>query len=350
MMILTVPAFAAERFQDVDASSPWYEGINFAAEQGISVGTGNGNFSPNQNISVRQWSAMVCRALGKQVEVPEGKAFDLSCVERGYREGWIPITGMMDPDSAMCRASALESAFNACGIDLYSYELYEGGSKLCNWDNCMRVSKEYGICEPESKGNEVITRGEAVQILYQFMTTDIRIDEPPILGQMNIVNTDELPLDPYLLEIIRIPAPILEEFQKRGWSYHLDCEYIAKLSEELNMNCVGAANYAKKRITVAEPSATLHEFGHFLHQVVGFPSVLTQYYELEADAFVDIFREYSGTNVREFFADYFYYWMEHSQDTETMARLQAATPKTFAYFTELEAGGWVKKPVMSATA
>ena len=54
-MSLTVSAFAAETpaFSDVAADSPWVEGINYAAELGITSGTGNGCFSYQNHTYVR---------------------------------------------------------------------------------------------------------------------------------------------------------------------------------------------------------------------------------------------------------------------------------------------------------
>ena len=55
MLILTIPAFAADiSFTDVALDSPWIEGIQYAAEEGISIGTGDNCFSPDDPVTGRQ--------------------------------------------------------------------------------------------------------------------------------------------------------------------------------------------------------------------------------------------------------------------------------------------------------
>ena len=63
---LIVPASAAEySFSDVPADSPWYESVAYIAERGITIGTGEGQYSPDTPITTRQWAVMLCRAYGK---------------------------------------------------------------------------------------------------------------------------------------------------------------------------------------------------------------------------------------------------------------------------------------------
>ena len=49
---------------------------------------------------------------------------------------------------------------------------------------------------------------------------------------------------------------------------------------------------------------------------------------------------YAKTNVSEYFADFFAYWIANGQNAGKMARLQASAPQTYAYFEALEAGSW----------
>ena len=69
LVVMAVPAMAAAAFRDVDDASPWYDGIAYAVEHGITVGTGENCFSPEKEITVRQWAVMICRALG--IELPQ---------------------------------------------------------------------------------------------------------------------------------------------------------------------------------------------------------------------------------------------------------------------------------------
>ena len=75
----------------------------------------------------------------------------------------------------------------------------------------------------------------------------------------------------FLLELRKVPQPILDAFNENGWTFVIGTEYLADLSRKLGVNCIGAAAYTEKRIYVFEASAILHEFGHFLDCTMGFP-------------------------------------------------------------------------------
>lgn len=97
-------------------------------------------------------------------------------------------------------------------------------------------------------------------------------------------------------------------FYKSGWSYHIHCTYLARLTKRLGLSCAGATDYSKKRICVSNASSTLHEFGHFLDYALGFPAKHQELYEAEADAAARLMRDYTKTSSREFFANRFAYW------------------------------------------
>ena len=65
-MSLSMTAFAAETpvFQDVPADSPWYEGVTYAAENGITSGTSTTTFSPDQTCTRSQIVTFLQRAVG----------------------------------------------------------------------------------------------------------------------------------------------------------------------------------------------------------------------------------------------------------------------------------------------
>ena len=162
MVILTIPALAADiSFTDVSPDSPWIEGIQYAAEKGISIGTGNNCFSPDAPVTGRQWAVMVCRALDKNTE----KFTETTCGEAevrvGYDENWLGLYGMLEPDTRMSRGSLYESAFRAFGIPIYSFELYPEGRAMATRENCVRIAKELGICDEAGASNDIMTRGES---------------------------------------------------------------------------------------------------------------------------------------------------------------------------------------------
>ena len=76
-------------FRDVAPTSPWYDGVVFAVEHGISQGTGEDTFSPDDPITTRQWAVMLCRTYGLDVETPPDTPFGEVELSQAYREGWL---------------------------------------------------------------------------------------------------------------------------------------------------------------------------------------------------------------------------------------------------------------------
>ena len=343
MIILTIPAFAADiSFTDVSPDSPWIEGIQYAAEEGISIGTGNNCFSPDAPVTGRQWAVMVCRALDKNTEKYTETTFGEAEVRVGYEENWLGLYGMLEPDTRMSRGSLYESAFRVFGIPIYSFELYSEGKAMATRENCVRIAKELGICDEAGASNDIMTRGETVQLIYLLSTQEYQVTEPPILSELKIENPQGLDLNGYLLEVMKIPASIRTQFSERNWRFIVDCDAVAEFAEQLQMNCIGVCSYGDKAIFVAESSATDHEFGHFIHRMIGFPAEFEKLYETESKNTLPILREYSLTNSKEYFADFFRYWLENQDNDEKLDQIREAAPGTYAFFSHLATNGWKK--------
>lgn len=344
MFVMAVPTFAAEvTFTDVPTDSPWSEGISYVAAEGISVGTGNNCFSPGLTITGRQWAVMVCRALDKQPDPQYATAFGAAEVRLGYDEGWLGLYGMLEPDLQMSRGSMYESAFRAFGIPIYNYELFEDGTMMATRENCVRIAKEMGICPETGASNDMMSRGETAQLIYLLSTKEYQVVEPPIMSEIQIMNAHGLNLNSFLLEIEEVPELIREKFAELGWRYIVDCDAVARFSEELGMNCIGICSYSDKAIYVSDSSATIHEFGHFVHRVVGFTSEFDTIYEKESQNTLSLLRDYSLTNSKEYFADCFKYWVENQADDESMDQLRNSAPETYAYFSRLASNGWATR-------
>ena len=66
----------------------------------------------------------------------------------------------------------------------------------------------------------------------------------------------------------------------------------------------------------------------------------SSFYEAEADAASAFLRAYAGTSCREYFADYFAYYVTNHSNAEKAAQMERLTPETFAFFSQPEACGW----------
>lgn len=328
-------------FTDVPPDSPWYEGITFAAEQGITNGTGNQCFSPDTPITVRQWAVMLCRAYGEEEALEkDANSFGDFCATQAYWNGWIPMEAVTHPDDNICRGALYRSAFSVLGLSIYNYELFPGGFYLSDYENCVRVATELGICTEGASATELITRGEAVYLIYKMLSNEYAVEEPPVVYEYPIENPCNVDLSPYLQELVKVPEPIMTSFRNRGWKYSIDFESLAEISKRYGMTCIGACDYASKHIFVSEASSTLHEFGHYLDYSLGRISRSSAFYSEEAQAAGAFLRDYALTSPAEYFADYFVYWFNYHDVDWRVEQMKELTPKTYAYFTDLAADNW----------
>ena len=334
LILPTAASAACTGFDDALESADCYESVIYLAECEIAAGTGNDCFSPEQLITVEQWAVMLCRAYGAETIGDSWQDVGRSSVVEAYRQGWLNETALSAPRSPMCRSVLVESAFAAADVPVYDSTLYEGGASLSTADNILRVGRELGLCSDDADTNALVTRGDAAIILHVVLTQSFRIEEPPV--PVTLVNAAGVNINDYLLALRQVPEPVLAAFNAAGWTYRIDFDYISELSKKLNMSCIGATNYSQKTIYLSEASATLHEFGHFLDWMLGFPAEYEQLYLAEAQN--SGLRDYAKTNAREYFADCFAYCIIHGNDSEMMESLRKNAPQTCTYFEELGKG------------
>ena len=336
LILPTAASAACTRFDDVPESADCYESVMYLAEHEITQGTGNGCFSPDAPVTVRQWAMMLCRAYDVKVEGSSWGDLSQSAVEQSYRKGWLNETALSAPRSPICRSVLVESTFAAADVPVYDSTLYEGETSLSTADNILRVGRELGLCSDDADTNALVTRGEAVIILHAVLTQSFHVEEPP--APVTLVNAAGVNVNDFLLELRKVPEQVLDAFNATGWTYCIDFDYMGGLSKKLNMSCIGATNYSRKTIYISEANATLHEFGHFLDYALGFPAEHERLYLAESQN--SSLRDYAKTNSREFFADCFVYWITYSADKKRMDDFRDAAPQTYAYMKKLATNNW----------
>ena len=331
-LILPTAAFAAYTgFDDVPETADCYESVMYLSEHEITQGTGNGCFSPDAPVTVRQWAVMLCRAYEVKVEGSSWGDLSQSAVEQSYRRGWLNETALSEPNTQLCRGALLKSAFAAAKIPVYDGALYVGGVSQSDYENCIRIGKELRLCDEADTADEIVTRRDAAVLLHAILTRAFTVEAPPT--PVALVNAAGVNINDYLLALRQVPEPMLAAFNVAGWTYRIDFDYISELSKQLNMSCIGATNYSQKTIYLSDASATLHEFGHFLDWQLGFPAEHEQLFRAEAAAAP--LRNYAKTNAREYFADCFAYWVKYAGNTNAISLLQECTPMTYRYMEDL---------------
>ena len=333
-MLLTVPAFAfSTGFTDVSEKATYAEAVSYLADACILRGPASGRFAPNEKITVSQWAAMLCRAFDAEPEGASWKEASENAVQIAVRSGWLDPTAIGDENGFICRGELYRTAFAAAGIPLYDATLYSL-DWLAPGENALRIGKELGLCAENKTAADLVTRAEAAQLLHAILTLTLSVTPPDT--PVTVENLTQWNVNAFLLELQKIPQPILDAFNENGWTFVIGTEYLSDLGRKLGVNCIGVAVYPEKRIYVSEASAILHEFGHFLDCTMGFPQAHKDLYALEAASAP--MKQHAKSNSLEYFAEFFSYWLSGS--TRTLAQLKELTPETYAYFESLSAE-WV---------
>lgn len=332
LILPTVASAACAGFDDVPESANCYESVMYLAEHRITHGTGNNTFSLDTPVTTSQWAIMLCRAYGVETNGSSWSELSQSAVEQSYRKGWLNETSLSAPNTQLCRGALYKSAFAAAQIPVYDSVLYESGVALSDYENCIHIGKELQLCGKEDNANEIVTRGEAAMLLHAILTRTFTVEAPA--APVSLVNAAGVNVNDFLLELRKVPEPILDAFNAAGWTYRIDFDYMGELSGQLNMSCIGATNYSRKTIYISEASATLHEFGHFLDGQMGFPAEHERLYLAEAQN--SGLRDYAKTNAREYFADCFDFWIRHRGDTQLLLQMEQRAPLSYRYWNQLE--------------
>ena len=335
LILSTAASAACTGFDDVPETADCYESVMYLAEHEITQGTGNGCFSPDAPVTTSQWAVMLCRAYGVETKGNSWSELSQNAVEQSCRKGWLNETALSAPNIQLCRGALLKSAFAAAKIPVYDSVLYDGGVSLPDYENCIRIGKELQLCGEANTANEIVTRRDAAMLLHAILTRTFTVEAPA--APVTLVNASGVNANEFLLELRKVPKPILDAFNAAGWTYRIDFDYIGGLSDQLNVNCIGATNYSQKTIYISEANATLHEFGHFLDGQLGFPAEHERLYLAEAQN--SGLRDYAKTNAREYFADCFDYYITYGSNPEILERLRTNAPQTCTYFEELGKGG-----------
>lgn len=335
-LLMTVPAFATDSsFSDVAPDAPYAESVAYLVEHGINNGTGADTFSPDAPMTVRQWSVMLCRAYDLPIEGETWENLSYNAMAQAYRQGWLYETIFAFPYTQMCRGALYASAFCTAGVPIYDNTLY-GGEAMNAYDNILRVAAELQLCDSGADPMEIVTRTEAAQLLHVILMRNLTVEAPT--APVKLENSDNINANKFLLAMKNVPESILAAFDQRGWTYSIDFDHVAEIGAARNVSCVGVTDYTHRTIYVTEADATLHEFGHFLDDVLSFPAEHERLFHEEAEN--SILRDYAKTGAHEYFADCFAYWVEHRDSEQYMMWFQESMPQTYAYFVALEAENW----------
>lgn len=214
-------------------------------------------------------------------------------------------------------------------------------------------------------------------------------------GHMQIYCTDDFEISEYIAEIQRVPERVQKSFIINSGTVSIEKEAIEEHNKQTGTNAIGMYSFGGNRIWLSKSGVTLHEFGHYVNDHLNEEYIAriedcyekegTQYFDSRALAnntehtyvngeltvylrddeilgysekiesypadeyYYDFKQEetpypklgqYATTSSKEYFAEYFQYWIKNKDDAEEMGKLKKATPETYTLFEELEDNDW----------
>lgn len=308
-------------FSDVPISSQYYNAAQFCYNKGIVNGTGNGMFSPENKITVHQLCLIITRALQIKTDKPVEDLYELNIID---------LSSKLYPDSVICRNTLCEILFKAFRIETYG-------------KNTMDAAQELGLCINNSNKFDIMTRGEAIEIVYILMTTNEEIKKPEKLKNVNIVNNDKAHLDSYYSILNLVPDEIIQKFVDNKWKIIIDASVVNDFSKEIGASgmCEAFTDYKNKEIYIMIPMSMIHEIGHFVDCYMNDNNKLIQIFEKEgrSNTFLSF---YSRTNYREYFAEAFDFYIRNMNNEVKMNDFKQKLPITSEYLINLNLNGWKK--------
>lgn len=309
-------------FVDVSENDKCYEAVQVLSSMGITNGVGDNKFAPNRNITRREFYTLVYNILDK--------------------DNFSEIISKTNIDNAiMYEVNKFGKYDNKLNITSNILNEYMKWSELNQVMVKILGVRTYSSDIDLPQNESFLTRGEAITGIYNIITDTPVFDEPDIINKVNINCEDSIyDLNSFLIELSKVPSEIISDFTERNWTYVVGRDYINNYNSENNMIAVGLCSYANKSIFVVNSGSTVHEFGHYLHFALGYPKEITELYNLEKEKLIDISRDYSAKNEKEFFADAFKLYIQSKNDFELKEKFKINAPLTCQYLENLENNNW----------
>ena len=294
--------------------------VAYLEDAGIVNGDG-ASFHSERLITVREWCAMLGRADGYTID-DEWKYASKKYIDYAYEQGWVDYVAYLAPSSKMTAKYTCQSLFQFLNVVVYDGE-----------NGCVELAKKNGLIDQHVKLDNLMTRGDAANILYLALTKNITSDMPKIVDAINIVYDGEYISPSIVFKLEKIPSAILDEFDNDGWTLYIGNKYMKQFFPQVVNHYNGITNREKKIIVVDDFDSILHEFGHFLSIQINQDSELKRIYNADCGTSTTHTEYYKSTEF-EYFAECFSLYIDGKQINDDS--------EIYSYLNKLEEVGWIK--------
>lgn len=340
--LLLTPSYAAApaaSFQDVPADSPSYEAIQWLYQSGYTSGDGQGHFTPDSALTLRDSLYLLSAASG---------------ISLSELEAEVPQLEKSSPISTNDFYALLFQAYDVVpnigetyildSVSGYIFTLTELGTTA---EDGQAVRGEYymdSTANPTYTFPEtLITRADAATAIYMAASGQLVQQAPEVYQYMN------LHLDAGygagLADLFRyvdmIPDPILKQFDADGWVIVYGDVFLNEMSQARLADIRGLHTMATNTIYTKLPDVVCHEMGHWIYYVDDVNWILENCYLKEKQAAIELIRPYAGSNKTEFFADVFSYFVRNYDDEAAMDVFASSMPSAYHLLLEMERTGWL---------
>ena len=219
---------SAVYFYDIQPDIWYYEPVTSLAEQSIVNGTSDGYFSPERPIIAEEFVVMLARSEGEYAHA--GENWSSFAIRYASSRRWLDAS--TDIGSDLTREYAAKLLICSAGYTMWD----QPNASFPDADEIMKPFSDYVVAavrlglmqcflDGSFRPKDVVSRAEACVLLsrLQYMTFDDNALAPDGLEGFNIEYLSPNALSNSFVSrqcLVKIPAPILEQFAADGWTLY----------------------------------------------------------------------------------------------------------------------------------
>lgn len=337
---ISTPAFytnvndSITRFNDVPYSHRYAEAIYEANNLRWVNGTGNNNFAPEKESSMKEFIMVLSRAMyGTGIHLENALSF-------GTNDGWLDAFSVSTPEKLnkkIRREQMYQSIFNATDTLCY------GAANSYLHSAATDTAISTGLCPINSKSTGYVTRGEMANAIFRVVTNSgFELNYPEHYRLMNLYVANNQYIDEASKTIYtgyQIPIMLWREFFKNGGRVVIGDSVLSEYEQTHNTLITDLYTSGDRTIHLYSYFSLCHEMGHFVYYNWNLSHKMQTIYQKEKDAAKSLLGNYSSKNPSEMFAESFETYI---RDPKSRTKMQKQLPLTYALLDNIAKTNWTK--------